>query len=164
MKVKCLAVGMLYFVSFGEARGDEFRDLFNGKDLEGWTIDGPTTRREGEATKTIWTVKDGHIATVGSGAAKGAREIDARGKTLCPGFVDTHAHDDGALLRYPGMKKHAEWQCPYDHRENCVGRAGPVLCAHQVRRSRHKTSGYRMRRATRVFRSLIWVGSHQVFN
>lgn len=50
------------------------------------------------------TVKDGRITTVGSAAAKGAREIDARGKTLCPGFVDTHAHDDGALLRYPGME------------------------------------------------------------
>lgn len=50
------------------------------------------------------TVKDGRITTVGSAAAKGAREIDGRGKTLCPGFVDTHAHDDGALLRYPGME------------------------------------------------------------
>jgi N-acyl-D-amino-acid deacylase len=49
-------------------------------------------------------VEDGRIASVGRAALKDAREIDARGKTLCPGFVDTHAHDDGALLRYPGME------------------------------------------------------------
>jgi len=44
-----------------------------------------------------------HITTVGSaGAAK--REIDGTGLVLCPGFVDTHSHDDGAFLRYPGME------------------------------------------------------------
>lgn len=48
------------------------------------------------------TVKDGRIEAIGSaGTAK--REVDARGQVLCPGFVDTHSHDDGAFLRYPDM-------------------------------------------------------------
>lgn len=42
------------------------------------------------------------IATVGA-ASSGAREVDAKGQVLCPGFVDTHSHDDGAFLRYPDM-------------------------------------------------------------
>jgi N-acyl-D-amino-acid deacylase len=50
-------------------------------------------------------VSDGRIASIESGRTKtGAREVDARGKVLSPGFIDTHAHDDGALLRYPGME------------------------------------------------------------
>ncbi len=48
-------------------------------------------------------VADGRIASVGSVGASAA-EIDARGLVLSPGFVDTHTHDDGALLRHPGME------------------------------------------------------------
>ncbi len=51
-------------------------------------------------------VRGGRIAAVGdlSGAAKGgsaARIIDAAGLTVSPGFIDTHAHSDGALLLDP---------------------------------------------------------------
>ncbi|MHB8577447.1 MAG: N-acyl-D-amino-acid deacylase family protein, partial [Dehalococcoidia bacterium] len=44
------------------------------------------------------------IAAVGSVPGAGRREIDAHGLALAPGFVDTHTHDDGAMLRYPGME------------------------------------------------------------
>lgn len=37
-------------------------------------------------------VKDGKIAAIGSGLGKGAREIDATGKFVLPGGIDTHAH------------------------------------------------------------------------
>ncbi len=47
-------------------------------------------------------VRDDRISTVGTAGA-GELEIDARGLVLCPGFVDTHSHDDGAFLRYPDM-------------------------------------------------------------
>lgn len=47
---------------------------------------------------------DGRIVDVGAARDSGRREIDARGQTLAPGFVDTHTHDDGAMLRYPGME------------------------------------------------------------
>ena len=48
-------------------------------------------------------VSEGRIATVGT-AGSGKREIDAHGLVLSPGFVDTHSHDDGAFIRYPGME------------------------------------------------------------
>lgn len=37
-------------------------------------------------------IKDGTIAAIGRGLAAGAREIDASGKLVLPGGVDTHAH------------------------------------------------------------------------
>lgn len=48
-------------------------------------------------------VRDGRIDQVGS-AGGAAREVDGAGLTLAPGFVDTHTHDDGALLTQPGME------------------------------------------------------------
>ena len=47
-------------------------------------------------------VSDGRIAEVGA-VGPGQTEIDGQGAVLCPGFIDTHAHDDGAFLRYPDM-------------------------------------------------------------
>ena len=44
------------------------------------------------------------ITAVGTAPTAGRREIDARGLTPCPGFIDTHSHDDGALLRVPEMR------------------------------------------------------------
>ena len=48
-------------------------------------------------------VEGDRIVAIGQAPA-GAREVDGRGLVLCPGFVDTHSHDDGAFLRYPGME------------------------------------------------------------
>lgn len=48
-------------------------------------------------------VQDGRIVDVGEVRAAARREVDARGHVLTPGFVDTHTHDDGALLQYPDM-------------------------------------------------------------
>jgi hypothetical protein len=39
-------------------RAQEFRDLFNGKDLDGWVVEGA---RENKDKKPVWTVKDGLI-------------------------------------------------------------------------------------------------------
>lgn len=47
-------------------------------------------------------VKDGRIAAVGVIGTWRARDVvDAPGKALAPGFIDTHTHDDMALLRQP---------------------------------------------------------------
>jgi len=46
----------------------------------------------------------GRIVAVGTTSGSAARqEIDGRGRCLAPGFIDTHAHDDGAFLRHPDM-------------------------------------------------------------
>jgi N-acyl-D-amino-acid deacylase len=49
-------------------------------------------------------LKGDRIAAIGdlSKASAGTR-IDARGKTVAPGFIDVHTHDDNALLRTPDM-------------------------------------------------------------
>ncbi len=49
------------------------------------------------------SVEGGRITRVGTGVAAN-REVDGTGFVLSPGFVDTHSHDDGAFLRYPGME------------------------------------------------------------
>lgn len=43
------------------------------------------------------------IARVGTVGGAATRDVDATGLTLTPGFVDTHTHDDTALLRWPGL-------------------------------------------------------------
>jgi len=48
-------------------------------------------------------VDGGRIRAVGR-AGPATREIDGHGACLAPGFIDTHAHDDGAFFRYPGME------------------------------------------------------------
>ncbi len=57
----------------------------------------------GAAFEADVEIDAGRITAVGrAGAAK--REIDGQGLCLAPGFIDTHAHDDGAFFRYPGME------------------------------------------------------------
>lgn len=47
-------------------------------------------------------VTNGRIVDIGTVGA-GKVEIDGQGATLAPGFIDTHAHDDGAFFRHPDM-------------------------------------------------------------
>ncbi len=50
-------------------------------------------------------VKDDRIIATGDlGHTKGGQEIQANGLALAPGFVDTHTHDDRALLSDPLME------------------------------------------------------------
>ena len=41
------------------------------------------------------------IEVVGSVSGTAKREIDARGLTVAPGFIDVHSHDDAAVIRDP---------------------------------------------------------------
>ena len=48
---------------------DGWVDLFNGKDLSGWVVDGPKEfkdRADGNKVKPLWTVRDGVIRTAGA--------------------------------------------------------------------------------------------------
>ena len=49
-------------------------------------------------------IDGGRIASVGGTAGPARTVVDAAGKVLAPGFVDTHTHDDGALLAHPGLE------------------------------------------------------------
>ena len=43
-------------------------------------------------------VRDGRIAAVGDVDGEAARELDATGMAVAPGFIDVHSHDDVAML------------------------------------------------------------------
>src|SRR5262245_21033109 len=43
------------------------------------------------------------IVQVGKITARGARELDAAGLAVAPGFIDVHTHDDFAVLLEPEM-------------------------------------------------------------
>ena len=49
-------------------------------------------------------VDAGWIREVGSSTADARETIDAKGLCLAPGFIDVHAHDDGAFIRHPDMR------------------------------------------------------------
>ncbi len=67
------------------------------------------------------------ITTVGDVAENGDREIDAAGRVLAPGFVDVHTHDDGALLRHPGMEFKLAQGCTSLVIGNCGFSAAPAI-------------------------------------
>jgi N-acyl-D-amino-acid deacylase len=48
-------------------------------------------------------IRGDRIATVGEIAERGAVDIDARGFTVTPGFIDVHSHDDWAVMLTPEM-------------------------------------------------------------
>jgi hypothetical protein len=55
-------VMLLALASVAWAR--EFRDLFDGKSLDGWVVEGPPKDNTG---RTIWSVNDGKISCLGEG-------------------------------------------------------------------------------------------------
>lgn len=57
----------------------------------------------GPAYEADVEIDGGRIVAIGRARAAN-REIDGQGACLAPGFIDTHAHDDGAFFRYPGME------------------------------------------------------------
>jgi N-acyl-D-amino-acid deacylase len=49
-------------------------------------------------------IRDGHIAAIGDLASATAKQtIDATGRIVAPGFIDSHTHDDQAALSQPQM-------------------------------------------------------------
>ncbi len=47
-------------------------------------------------------VKDGNICSIGKLFAADAQKVfDAKGKIVCPGFIDAHAHSETSIFRHP---------------------------------------------------------------
>src|SRR6185312_6233558 len=66
------------------------------------------------------------IAALGDVPTAGRREIDAGGQVLAPGFIDTHSHDDGALLRVPAMRFKLAQGCTTVVTGNCGFSVAPA--------------------------------------
>lgn len=75
------------------ARGDNPADLAlrNAQLVNVWT---------GEIYPTDILIQGSHIAALGRGYAA-AREIDLKGRYLCPGFIDAHVHIESSLCTPP---------------------------------------------------------------
>ena len=66
----------------------------------GWVIDGTGAGR----LRADVAVTGQRIAAVGAlDRTAAAREIDAAGRIVAPGFIDAHTHDDRALVETPDM-------------------------------------------------------------
>ncbi|HHW11333.1 MAG TPA: D-aminoacylase [Firmicutes bacterium] len=64
----------------------------------GWLVDGTGNPRY----RADVAITGDRIAAIGQLAAAGARKvIDARGKIVCPGFIDAHSHTDSTILMNP---------------------------------------------------------------
>lgn len=66
------------------------------------------------------------VGTLGAEVSTAAETIDGAGLCLSPGFVDVHTHDDGALLRYPGMEFKLAQGCTSVVIGNCGFSAAPA--------------------------------------
>ena len=65
----------------------------------GTVIDGANTPRRAADVGVL----NGTITALGRISGSAREEIDARGKIVAPGFIDSHTHDDLAVLAEPDM-------------------------------------------------------------
>jgi N-acyl-D-amino-acid deacylase len=54
--------------------------------------------RGGEGSIRDMGIREGRIEALGNLGGSGRAEIDAEGRALCPGLIDSHTHDDLAIL------------------------------------------------------------------
>ena len=82
----------------------------------------------GPAVEGDVAISGDRITAVGQIGAGGDAEvdIDGGGLALSPGFVDVHTHDDGALLRHPGMEFKLAQGCTTVVIGNCGFSAAPA--------------------------------------
>jgi hypothetical protein len=59
-----LAALALLLTRASAASADDFRDLFDGRSLAGWVVEGPAQDRAG---RMMWSVEDGRIVCLGAG-------------------------------------------------------------------------------------------------
>jgi hypothetical protein len=63
MSRPCLRLALLLILA-PAASADDFRDLFDGRSLGGWVVEGPAKDKTG---RMMWSVEDGRIVCLGEG-------------------------------------------------------------------------------------------------
>ena len=71
-------------------------------------------------------VKDGKIAKIGRGLSGAAKTIDASGLVVTPGFIDSHSHADGQVLRHPDLVEKIEQGITVNIAGQCGGSNTPL--------------------------------------
>ena len=68
LRIFASAAAFLIGIALAQASATEdgFVDIFNGKDLQGWVVEGGKTSREGDRDVPIWTVKKGLLVATGA--------------------------------------------------------------------------------------------------
>lgn len=80
----------------------------------------------GPAVRADVGIRGDRIAAVGDlGKAGAARAIDATGRLVCPGFIDTHSHSDAYLLVEPSAPSKVFQGVTTEVIGNCGCSAGP---------------------------------------
>src|SRR4029077_15031027 len=74
-------------------------------------------------------IKGDRIGAVGTAQGAAAREIDARGLAVAPGFIDVHSHDDFAVFLTPEMEFKTMQGVTTDVVGNCGMGASPYRVA-----------------------------------
>jgi Domain of Unknown Function (DUF1080) len=64
MSRPCFFCAALLLTLAPATSADDFRDLFDGKSLEGWVVEGPAKDKTG---RMMWSVEDGRIVCLGEG-------------------------------------------------------------------------------------------------
>jgi N-acyl-D-amino-acid deacylase len=82
-------------------------------------------------------IRGDRIATVGEIAERGAVDIDGRGLTVSPGFIDVHSHDDWAVMLTPEMDFKVMQGVTTDVVGNCGMGAAPNPAAAVIFRALH---------------------------
>lgn len=72
-------------------------------------------------------IQDGKIARIAKNLSGAKKEIDAKGLTVTPGFIDSHSHNDNAILEYPEMIEKIEQGITTAVAGQCGGSAAPKI-------------------------------------
>ncbi len=64
MRLALIALLSLSALASHAPADDGYRDLFNGRDLDGWAVEGPAADKQGDP---MWSVVDGKIVCLGRG-------------------------------------------------------------------------------------------------
>jgi hypothetical protein len=64
LRLSFLIVACTLLALTGAAAAGDYRDLFNGKDLDGWVVEGPRQDKQGNVN---WSIQDGIIVCRGGG-------------------------------------------------------------------------------------------------